>query len=396
MALDGVKAELNGVRTLCERLVREVGQPDQIRSERAALEHAVARVRSEREDLLDELVARELAAEPRWAREALADRPTGSRERDLWDRAVRGLARYDQARSTLARVQRQLGDVGREHKTLEPTSLPRYYLGLLGEERSGRLETELAAELERVRDLPDEQLRALAREEQQARDRLDHQAAGQALRFEREHTHHQDAARKQTQRAAALEQQALGLGWRARHEREQIRHNATLQRDHAARHSADAERLDLELSRLRAAGRHPDQWLEHDGERLVAGVAAASELARRHQREISWHAELAVIQPPAHVRELIGERPASGVRLAQEWEQLASDIERHRHARGLPAHEQALELTREHGRDQALGLELYHSLLWPPSPPSSLSTASTRRCTGASSTQARSTSSASS
>ena len=101
-------------------------------------------------------------------------------------------------------------------------------------ETSFGLEAALLAEFERARGPLDEQLRAIAGAEPHALGKLDDRAATQALRLEREHTHHQDAARKQTERASELEQQATGLGWRARHEREQLRHNANLQRDHTA------------------------------------------------------------------------------------------------------------------------------------------------------------------
>jgi hypothetical protein len=56
---------------------------------------------------------------------------------------------------------------------------------------------------------------------------------------------------------------------------------------------------------------------------------------RRRKEQIDQQAELAVTQPPEHVRELIGERPVSGVRLAQQWERLAEQIERHRLRYGL-------------------------------------------------------------
>jgi hypothetical protein len=106
-----------------------------------------------------------------------------------------------------------------------------------------------------------------------------------------------------------------------------------------------------------------------------------------------------VIQPPAHVHELIDDPPVSGVRLAQVWERLAGQIERHRlvydldvnrdgplgpdpsriakehrytyeqqrlqlasdvedyrQARGFPGHEQSREISAE--REQAFGREL--------------------------------------
>jgi hypothetical protein len=63
---------------------------------------------------------------------------------------------------------------------------------------------------------------------------------------------------------------------------------------------------------------------------LAAGIVASRELDARRDGEIDRQVELAVIEPPARVLELIGERPVSGVRLAQQWERLAESIERHR------------------------------------------------------------------
>jgi hypothetical protein len=129
------------------------------------------------------------------------------------------------------------------------------------------------------------------------------------------------------------------------------------------------------------------------------GSPASRELEHRHEREIDRQAQSAVIQPPAHVHELIDDRPVSGVRLAQDWERLAGQIERHRlaydvdvnrdgplgpdpcriakehryayeqqrlqlasevevyrQARGFPGHEQSREISAE--REQAFGREL--------------------------------------
>jgi hypothetical protein len=426
-ALEGVDAELHGVRTLRGRLVREVGEPDQIRAERAALESAVARALTERNTLRGELVAQELASTPRWAIAALGERPSTRRKRELWDRAAQGLARYrlehdivddssalgerptdpartepyEQARATLERVRQHLGVHAPERQPVEPPELPSDYARLFGAQRAALLEQALAAEREQARELTDAQLHALAPAAGGMIADLDRQAAGHAIQLEQEHAHHKHTARKQTERAAEFDAQADKLGRRARHEREQLRHDATLHRQHAARHTADAERIELELQRLHATGRHPDQWLKDHGQQLVRQLAAAAELAHRRELEIDQQAELAVTQPPQHVRELIGERPVSGMRLAEQWERLveqierhrltyglevdrhgplgpdpsqmardqralyeeqrhklAGEVERHREARSLPAHEPTREITRERERDQTVGREL--------------------------------------
>jgi hypothetical protein len=286
----------------------------------------------------------------------LGPRPTQRRERELWDRAADSLARYrvehgiedrrnalgerpreyaaaeryDQARSRLDSVQRELGVPPFVREMPDAVILPRHYVGLLGESRAARLELSLPANVDRMRALSDEQLRELAAEEERAVVRLDRQAAQRTLRVEREHAHHQQIARSQSERAASLEDQASRLGWRARQERTLLRRNAAVQLDHAARHLADVERLELELSRLSAAGRHPDQWLEAYGERVATAIAAKGELALRRHRAIEDQVRVALVAPPAHVCELIGERPISDLKLARDWERLAGSIERHR------------------------------------------------------------------
>jgi hypothetical protein len=73
-----------------------------------------------------------------------------------------------------------------------------------------------------------------------------------------------------------------------------MRQNTEMQREEAARHIVDVERIELELDRLAAAGRHPDQWLEQQGDELAASIAARSELAQRRERDIDRQAELAM------------------------------------------------------------------------------------------------------
>jgi conjugative relaxase-like TrwC/TraI family protein len=354
-AVEGARAELHGIRTLRDRLVQEVGQPAEIRAERAGLEAALAQATSERDRLRDELVTREIASKPPWSLQALGERPSGRVEQRLWDRAARGLARYrlehditdersalgeratdpvraeryEQARSTLERVRHELGVHPRFSEDIAP-GLPSECLRLFGPDRAARLEEALTSEHRRARTLSDEELRRLAAEEPDPLASLDRHGAGHVLRLEQQHTHHLVTARDQTARAEQLEAEAEPLGRRDRHQRDHLRQNAGMQREHAARHIADAERIELELDRVAAAGRHPDQWLEQHAHALVTSIAARSELEHRHERDIDRQADLAIADPPDHVRDLIGERPVSGVRLAQRWEHLADQIERHR------------------------------------------------------------------
>lgn len=74
-AVDSVDIELAGVRTLRGRLVREVGDPDQIRFERAAVERALASALGQRDQLRDALVREELSSQPRWVTVALGEPP---------------------------------------------------------------------------------------------------------------------------------------------------------------------------------------------------------------------------------------------------------------------------------------------------------------------------------
>jgi len=307
---------------------------------------------SERDRLRDELVADELASQPRWAVASLGVRPTTGRGQELWDRAVRGLARYrlehdvtdehhalgdrpgaeryERAQAKLERVRHELGlDVPAEETPAAQPLLPPEYARLFGTERTSALQQALAAARDEVQHQTDEQLGRSASTDR-VLDDLDRQAAHQAVRLEQEHAHHTDSARNQAARAAELETQAATLGWRHRHERDQLRHDAALQRQHAERHASDAGRIELELQRLRAAGRHPDEWLKHHAHDLVMQLAAEAELERRREQHIADQVDRAVSQPAEHVRNVIGERPISDPELANQWERLTRRIERHR------------------------------------------------------------------
>ncbi len=77
-----------------QQLTRELGDPDQVRSERAATGVELDRCRSEINDLLDNLAAGEVVAEPEWATNSLGHRPPPGRNRETWDGSVHQIARY--------------------------------------------------------------------------------------------------------------------------------------------------------------------------------------------------------------------------------------------------------------------------------------------------------------
>jgi hypothetical protein len=61
-----------------------------------------------------------------------------------------------------------------------------------------------------------------------------------------------------------------------------------------------------------------------------ARCRARAEHDQRRQAEIDRQAARAALDPPAHVRELLGEHPTSGAKLTQAWQRLAIALERHR------------------------------------------------------------------
>jgi conjugative relaxase-like TrwC/TraI family protein len=362
-AVDAVNVELAGVGTLRNRLAQEVGDPDQIRLERDAIESELATALSERDRLRDAILVQELSWQPRWSTVAIGEPPDAAHDRALWDRAARGLARYrlehnvtdenlalgerpvdaahieryERARAQLERVRHELGLQSHEGEPVEAIRVPIEYVRLFGETRAAALEQALTAAREQARAMTDEQLLRSTSIGRIDAD-LDRHAAGRAIRLEREHAHHKKTAQKQADRATELEARAATLGWRDRCEREQLRHDAALHRQHAESHASDVERIELELHRLQAAGRHPDQWLQRHGEELVARLAAGAELEHRRDQDIALQVEQAVIRPPEHVRNVIGERPVTDTGVVEHWEQLARRVERHRLTYQLDVH----------------------------------------------------------
>lgn len=76
------------------RLQRELGDPDQVRSERDGIEKAITGLKREYHDIRDTLAQRTIDREPRWLAEALGHRPDDARERHTWDRAAWTVTRF--------------------------------------------------------------------------------------------------------------------------------------------------------------------------------------------------------------------------------------------------------------------------------------------------------------
>jgi chromosome segregation ATPase len=76
------------------RLQRELGDPDQVRSERDGIENALSELRCDHDCVQDVLVQRDIERELSWLTGPLGDRPDGSRQRETWDQAARVVAGF--------------------------------------------------------------------------------------------------------------------------------------------------------------------------------------------------------------------------------------------------------------------------------------------------------------
>ena len=124
------------------RLQRELGDPDQVRSERDGIENVLCELRRDHDRVRDVLVQRDIEHEPSWLTGPLGERPAGTRERETWDQAARAVTAFRldhgviddnaplgpepsggghdrrdwaQASAALERAQRQLGREPAEH-----------------------------------------------------------------------------------------------------------------------------------------------------------------------------------------------------------------------------------------------------------------------------------------
>jgi hypothetical protein len=143
-ALQVDERALSEVRAERTRLRRELGDPDQVRSEREGIEAAIEPLQHDYDQVRDVLADGLLDRRPRWLTETLGDRPEHDRESDTWVRAARAIAAFrldhdisdshtalgpepslddthrhewDQANALIERTQRELGHQppAREH-----------------------------------------------------------------------------------------------------------------------------------------------------------------------------------------------------------------------------------------------------------------------------------------
>jgi hypothetical protein len=323
-------------------------------AERAGLHEAIAATRDHCQAVRDHLIESAVAEPPGWATALLGDRPSKASARRVHEQALAAIAGYrldhqitgheplgpppedpsarrDYRRTAtiIDRAQQRLGLTGRPHHTPSP-GVPHRYRAALGEPRTRAIEALLEDARERAADLSADRLQAAIAAGRTALNALDTRAAAHALRLEKQLDEHRRLADQTTGRADELTGQAQTLGWRQRSERQRLLDTAAALRGQADRHRADIERIELELARLTATGRHPDQWLEHHAHTVADGLAAAAAHEQRHRVEIERQAARAALDPPAHVREMLGERPTTGAKLTQAWQRLAIALERHR------------------------------------------------------------------
>jgi hypothetical protein len=143
-ALEMDERTLSEVCTERTRLHKELGDPDQVRSEREGLEAAIDQLQHDYDQVRDVLADWLLDRRPGWLIDALGDRPEHDRGSETWDRAARSVAAFrldhdisasrialgpepslgdthrhewDQANALLERAQRQLAHQppAREH-----------------------------------------------------------------------------------------------------------------------------------------------------------------------------------------------------------------------------------------------------------------------------------------
>ncbi len=140
------------------------------------------------------------------------------------------------------------------------------------------------------------------------------------------------AARAQQARAAAkeLEQRAASTGRHQRGERDTLAQAAAGQHRIAEREQREVHDLDIAEERLHQRGRHLDDWIANHGAHAATWLAAEHELAQRREQQINGRVELAVTDPPDHLRERIGDPPDHAAPHRPEWEALARRLEHDR------------------------------------------------------------------
>jgi hypothetical protein len=93
-AIDGHDRQHDELLNRRTRLGRELGDPEQIRSERDGLDRAISNTEREQTQLRAELAERELHAPSEWVQRTLGERPADPHQRSAWDDGARTPARY--------------------------------------------------------------------------------------------------------------------------------------------------------------------------------------------------------------------------------------------------------------------------------------------------------------
>ena len=357
-AIAGAQRELAGLRAVRARLEREVGSLAEVLSERAGLRQAIAKVQDERQHVRDRLIESAVAESPGWARGLLGERPRKASARRVYDRrAGRGRRlsprpRDHRPRAAWLASRRPVGAPrlpAHGHASRARPAAPRViggpytpspgvphrYRVALGERRTRALEALLDGASQRASGLTADGLEQAIAAGRAALKALDARAAARALRLENQLDEHRQRADQESTRARELAAQAKTLGWRQRSERQRLLEAAAELRDQVDHHQADLERIELDLARLRATDRHPDQWLARHGQTVADGLAAEVEHEQCRQADIDRQAARAGLDPPPHARDLLGERPTSGPTVTQAWQRLAVALERHRLQHGI-------------------------------------------------------------
>jgi conjugative relaxase-like TrwC/TraI family protein len=218
----------------------------------------------------------------------------------------------------------------------------------LGSDRAARLPDVPAPA--RLRTVEAERLRELVNERQAAIERFPGPEAFELRRLERDREQTRGERAHAARDIAALRAQRDGLGWRRRGERGQLDERIATRERAVENAVRELEALDEREALLVACGRHPDQWLERDGRHAAEWALARRELDVRRELAVREAGERAIVEPPAHVRRLLGDPPERAGEPRDRWEQLARDLERYRLEHGVDVDRDASIGRRPSGR----------------------------------------------
>jgi energy-coupling factor transporter ATP-binding protein EcfA2 len=220
----------------------------------------------------------------------------------------------------------------------------------LGADRAARLpEAPAPAQLDTIEV---DELQALVDERQLAVERFPGPETLELRRVDRERDQAR-ADRAQAERdVAALQAQIDGLGWRRRSERAALEERLATRQRALENAQQDLERLDEREAEIAGQGRHPHQWVEHDGRKAVEWSLAQRELDTRRELAVREAGARALAEPPAHLRQTLGERPGRASAERERWDQLARDLERYRLERGIDVDRDGPLGQRPAGRDE--------------------------------------------